>query len=62
MLQSWADNGRAMEAGTLTTRPSPQEIQSVCVHTVADVAGAVAPHEHARRVRAWAESAWSAWS
>ena len=86
-------------------RPSPQAIQSVCVHllslclvlernlaaayatrvmgeatraksrfvwltppeplgevTVADVAGVASPHEHAERVRAWAESAWSAWS
>lgn len=85
-------------------RPSPQAIQSVCVHllslflvlernlaatyatrvmggatrnkdrfvwlippeslgeiTVASVAG-VTPHEHTERVRAWAESAWSAWS
>ena len=86
-------------------RPSPQAIQSVCVHllslclvlernlaaayatrvmgeatrakdrffwlippaslgqvTVADVAVVAAPHQHEQRVRAWAESAWSAWA
>jgi hypothetical protein len=30
--------------------------------TVAAVAGAAAAHEHAERVRAWARSAWAAWS
>lgn len=86
-------------------RPSPQAVQSVCVHllslclvlerglaatyatrvigeatrakerfywlnppaslgeiTVADVAGASAPHQHEERVREWAQSAWSAWA
>jgi hypothetical protein len=86
-------------------RPSPQAIQSVCVHlislclvlernlapayatrvmdeatrakdrfvwltppaslgdvTVSDVAVVSAPVEHERRVRAWADAAWSAWA
>ncbi|HEY7411173.1 MAG TPA: DUF5946 family protein [Vicinamibacteria bacterium] len=86
-------------------RPSPQAIQSVCLHlvslclvlergadpayatrvlsaaarrkepyswlppppsrgavTVADVVPATSPAAHAERVRAWADSAWSAWS
>ena len=30
--------------------------------TVADVAGATEPSQHEERVRAWAESAWSAWA
>jgi Family of unknown function (DUF5946) len=30
--------------------------------TIAHVAGSRTPHEHARRVRAWAASVWQAWS
>ena len=30
--------------------------------TVVDVRGTTTPDEHCRRVRAWAESAWTAWS
>jgi hypothetical protein len=35
---------------------------SLGVVTIADVAGAVTPLQHEDRVRAWAESAWSAWA
>jgi hypothetical protein len=30
--------------------------------TVSDVAGIATPHQHAERVRAWAQAAWSAWA
>jgi Family of unknown function (DUF5946) len=39
--------------------PPPTSLGAV---TVADVAGMETPAQHAERVRAWAEAAWSAWA
>jgi hypothetical protein len=55
---------RVMQAATRTkerffwlTPPT-----SLGVVTVSDATGAVTPREHQEKVRAWAESAWSAWA
>ncbi len=53
-IQRWLSTNPALQ------RPEPPAARGA--HTIADVVGADEPLEHERRVRAWAASAWEAWS
>lgn len=49
-------------AGRRSTWPTFGGRRTGPMLTVADVAGATTPDEHAARVRAWARSVWDAWA
>lgn len=53
-IQRWLSTNPALD------RPEPPAARGA--RTIADVVGADDPVEHERRVRAWAASAWEAWS